>query len=107
MQTWRTTALAGLVLLLWHAPATAMTCTQWGRIPADERQVAIERMIQDAMASQRGREFQVNRNAIERCLMRNARTIEYDFDDTCADGNSAGMSALNTLFKNYIWSCVN
>jgi hypothetical protein len=35
------------------------------------------------------------------------RNITYDFDDTCADSSRAGKQALNTLFKNYVWTCVN
>ena len=31
---------------------------------------------------------------------------EYDFDDACADSRTAGMQALNNVFKDYLWSCV-
>ena len=88
-------------------PASAMTCRDWNRLAPGDKAYAIDGMIGDAMASQRGRSYQVNRGAIERCLRRYARDIEYAFDDTCSDTGSAGMQALNNIFKNYIWTCVN
>ena len=52
-----------------------------------------------------GRQYQVDRGAVARCLQGNARSIEYDFDGACADSRTAGMQALNRIFKEYIWSC--
>ncbi len=64
-------------------------------------------MIRSAMAGQGGRSYGVNRGAIERCLYGQSRNIEYDFDDACANSRTASMQALNTIFKNYIWTCVD
>lgn len=64
-------------------------------------------MISGAISGNGGRQYQVNRGQIERCLLRSVENIGYDFDDACADSSTAGMQALNNIFKNYIWSCVN
>ena len=88
-------------------PAGAMTCRDWGRLAAGDKAYTIDAMIEDAIASQRGRTYNVNRGAIGRCMHRYARDIEYAFDDACADSRTAGMQALNNIFKNYIWSCVD
>jgi hypothetical protein len=31
--------------------------------------------------------------------------MSYDFDDVCSDSRSAGMQAIQSVFKNYVWSC--
>jgi hypothetical protein len=95
----------GLLLGL-AQPASAMNCSQWNRLSYDQKYESIGRMIDDAMSGQAGRQYKVNRNAIGRCLDSQMQNIFYDFDDTCADSSSAGMQALNNLFKNYIWRCV-
>jgi len=96
-----------LALVLVATHAAAMDCRSWGRIPPDQKQDAVYDLIQTAVSGSRGRQYQVNRGAIERCLQRNARNIANDFDDACANPRSAGMQALNRLFKNYVWTCVN
>ena len=95
------------VTLLWVAPARATSCRDWNRASPAMKPALVENMIRSAISGNKGREYQVNRGQIERCLQRSAQNIGYDFDDACADGRSAGMQALNTIFKNYIWSCVN
>ena len=92
--------------LLWVTPSGATSCRDWDRASPAKRTAIVENMIHSAISGQRGREYQVNRGAIERCLSRSARDIEYDFDDACADSGTAGMQALNNIFKDYIWSCV-
>jgi hypothetical protein len=93
--------------LLWAAPAGATNCRDWDRASPAMKTALVENMISSAISGNRGREYQVNRGQIERCLQRSAQNIGYDFDDACADSRSAGMQALNNIFKNYIWSCVN
>ena len=93
-----------VVLVLAH-PASAMKCSQWTRLSYDQKSKAIARMIDDTISGQGGRQYQINRNAIGRCLDSQIQNIFYDFDDTCADSRRAGMQALNNIFKNYIWHC--
>jgi hypothetical protein len=92
--------------LLWAAPAGATSCRDWERSSSEEKASIVDDMIRSAISGQRGRGYQVNRGQIERCLQGSARNIEYDFDDACSDSRSAGMQALNKIFKDYIWSCV-
>jgi len=98
--------LAGLLVGLSALPALAISCSNWSRLAPDQKQQAIDDMIQSAITGQRGRQYQVNRRAIERCLYGQASNIELDFDDACADSRTASMQALNRIFKEYIWSCV-
>jgi hypothetical protein len=107
MKFTRLMVLVAAISLAWTTSAGAMTCREWNRLLPDQKASSIDRMIADALASQKGRNFQINRGAIGRCLYDSARDILYDFDDTCASSRTSGMQALNTLFKNYIWSCVN
>jgi hypothetical protein len=96
--------LASSAFLL-AAPAQATSCRQWDRMDAGQKSATIDRMIQNTISGSGGRQYQVNRGAIGRCLQQNAQSIEYDFDDACADSGSAGMQALNGIFKEYVWSC--
>ena len=100
-------ALVSAISLVWTTGASAMTCRDWNRLAGGQKASAVDGMIRDAMASQGGRSYGVNRGAIERCLYRKARNIEYDFDDACASSRTAGMQALNAIFKNFIWTCVD
>ena len=100
-----TLLLALSVVLALAQPASAMKCSQWTRLSYDQKYQAISRMIDDAIVGQGGRQYRVNRNAIGRCLDSQIQNIFYDFEDTCADSSRAGMQALNSIFKNYIWSC--
>ena len=99
--------LVSLALVLSATPAAAINCRTWERLGPGQKEAAVYDLIETTVSGSRGRQYQVNRGAIERCLQRNARNIAYDFDDTCADSSRAGRQALNTLFKNYIWTCVN
>ena len=98
--------LISLALILFATPAAAIDCQTWDRVGPGQKRGVVYDLIETAVSGSRGRQFQVNRGAIERCLQQRARNIEYDFDDTCAD-SSAGMQALNKVFKDYIWTCVN
>ncbi len=99
--------LVSLALILFAMPASAINCRTWERLGPSQKEAAVYDLIETTVSGSRGRQYQVNRGAIERCLQRNANNITYDFDDTCADSRSAGKQALNTLFKNYVWTCVN
>ena len=99
--------LVSLALLLTATPAAAIDCRTWGRLGPGQKEAVVYDLIETTVSGSRGRQYQVNRGAIERCLQRSASNIAYDFDDTCANSRSAGKQALNTLFKNYVWSCVN
>ena len=67
----------------------------------------IDRMIDDAISGQKGRSYQINRNAIGRCLAAHSQDMFIDFHDLCSDGATAGMSAIRGRFKSYIWSCAS
>ena len=99
--------LVSLALIFFATPAAAINCRTWERLGPGQKEAAVYDLIETAVSGSRGRQYQVNRGAIERCLQQNAGNIAYDFDSTCADSSRAGMQALNTLFKNYIWTCVN
>jgi hypothetical protein len=88
-------------------PALAISCQQWSRLSEADRFATVESMIDRAIDGQSGRQYNINRNAVARCLDQRISRIVIDFDDTCADSRTAGMSALNNLFKEYIWACVN
>jgi hypothetical protein len=102
-----TIALSTLMLIVVAGPAAAMSCRDWDRLGPDRRAMAVEGMIQDTIAGSRGRQYNVSREAIERCLYGYARDIEYSFDDACGSSRTSGMGALRSIFKGYIWSCVN
>ena len=103
----RFTILLAVLSALTLAPAAgAITCRQWGRLGPTERVGTVESMIQSTLASSAGRSTQVNRGAVERCLRREARSIEYAFDDVCSDSTRASMRAIENTFKEYIWSCI-
>jgi len=106
MQFVRLLLLVSAISSVWAGPASAMTCRDWNRLADGQKASAIEGMIQDAIASQRGRSYGVNRGAIGRCLDGSARDIQYAFDDACANSRTTSMQALNNIFKRYIWSCV-
>ena len=82
-----------------------MTCAKWGRLSGDQKYAALTRMIDDAVTGQGGRQYNVNRNAIGRCLDSMIETIFLDFEDTCADSRGVSKQTLNNHFKNYIWHC--
>ena len=96
----------GLLVVFASTPASAIKCSEWTRLAPYQKANTIDDMIRDAISGQGGRQYQVRRGGIERCLYSKALDIEYDFDDTCADSRTASMQALNRLFKDYIWSCV-
>jgi hypothetical protein len=94
-----------LAVLLSAPPVHAISCKQWQRMAPAQKGATIDRMIQGAVSGSGGRQYQVDRAAIARCLQRNARSIWYDFDAVCADSRTADMQAINRTFKEYIWSC--
>ncbi len=98
--------LALIVSSLIAAPALATSCQQWQRLGPDRKAATIDQMIQSAISGSGGRNYSVNRGAIERCLRSQSRSIEYAFDDVCSVSRTASMNAISTLFKEYIWACV-
>ena len=103
----RLLVMVSAISLVWASSASAMSCRDWNRLAGGQKASAVDGMIRDTLAGQRGRSYGVNRGAIERCLYGEARNIEYDFDDACANSRTASMQALNVIFKNYIWTCVD
>ena len=50
-----TIGLSALILLVVAGPAEAMRCRDWVRFGPDRKATAVEDMIQDSLASNRGR----------------------------------------------------
>ena len=98
--------VALLAALLLAEPARAMSCSQWEGLGPQQKAAAVEQMIQSAVSGSGGRSYKVDRGAITRCLRASSRNIEYDFDGVCGDPRTAGMNAIRTTFKDFIWSCV-
>lgn len=96
--------LSPLMFLL-ASPVQAISCEQWDRMGAGQKSATIDHMIQSTVSGSGGREYHVDRGAVGRCLQGYARSIEHDFDSACADARTAGMQALNRIFKDYIWTC--
>jgi len=101
------TALAIAVVATAAGPASATSCQSWRRMTEAQRWDRIYRMIDDAMTGNRGRRYQVNRAAIGRCLEGHVESMFWDFEDTCGNPRTARSQAINVIFKNYIWTCVN
>ncbi len=99
-------ALGALLLATVATPASAMNCRQWNRLGPNQRTATIDRMIERAVTSNQARQYGTNLGAVRRCLQGFMRDIEYDFDDACSRGTTAGMRALENIFRSYIWSCV-
>ncbi len=100
-----TTLLVALVLC-GASPAHATSCSDWNRLYENQKVPTVYSMIDAAVAGSGGRSMGVSRSAVARCLERRAEEISYAFDDTCGDARTAGMQAVNRVFKSYIWSCV-
>lgn len=96
-------------IMLTIAPlsAHATGCREWNRMSDSRRWERIDRMIDDAISGQKGRSYKINRNALARCLADNSENMFWDFNDICADSDTAQMSAIRSSFKNYIWTCVD
>lgn len=99
----------GLALssMLATSSASAMTCSRWLRLGPGEREETVHGMIDDALEGNRGRQYEINRGAIGRCLGDNVYQIALAFDDVCSDPRSAGMEAIRNVFKTYVWSCAS
>jgi len=96
-----------LVSVIAPAAAHATSCSDWNRMSESRKWDRIDRMINDAITGQKGRSYQVNRNAIGRCLANHSEDMFWDFNDLCEDSNRARMNAIRTRFKDYLWTCVN
>jgi hypothetical protein len=98
--------LLGLVVLALASPAGATRCPAWVNMSPDEKSATIASMIDRAVAGSGGRNRQIDRAAVGRCMEDQSQEIEFAFDNACSDSRSAGMQALNRTFKDFIWSCV-
>jgi hypothetical protein len=88
-------------------PAHATACRDWNRMSEQRQRDHVYQLIDDALASNRGRSYRINRNAIGRCLEDHAEDMFYDFTDLCSEGTTASGKAISTRFRQYIWTCVN
>ncbi len=70
------------------------------------KQATIARMIDNGMKSSNARRYDLNQARTQQCMQRNGANIELDFDGACADSRSASLRALNNIFKNYAFSCI-
>ena len=86
-------------------PAAAINCREWLPLDAAQKEAAIDEMIGDVLGGQRIRQYGVNRGALGRCLYARVPEMALDFDDACSDSRHAGMQAIETRFKTYVWSC--
>ena len=86
-------------------PVTSINCPEWLRLDAAGKEAAIDDMIGAVVGGQRVRQYGVNRGALGRCLYAYAPDMAIDFDDACSDSRNAGMQAIQTRFKNWVWSC--
>ena len=98
-----------LLILASAAPVEArgIRCSTWDRLGPNQKSQEVSRLIDEIISSSRGRQFNVNRAAVQRCLERQSRNIQYEFDDICSEGRRANLQALDTALKHYVWSCVN
>ena len=85
--------------------ASAQSCRAWLRLNAAQREATIHGMIDDALRSNRSRQYDINRAAVGHCLLENAPQMAIDFDGVCSDSRTADMQAIHRVFKTYVWSC--
>jgi len=101
-------AIAGALAVGFAADAgsaAAISCREWLRLDDAGKEAAIDEMIGDVVGGQRVRQYGVNRGALGRCLYAAVPDMAIDFDDACSDSRTANMQAIQTRFKNYVWSC--
>jgi hypothetical protein len=98
------TAVASTLLAL--DSASAMTCDRWRKLGPEQKLSTVEGMIDEALAGNRGRKYEVNRDAIARCLRNRASEIATSFDDVCSNSRTASKQAIRDMFDTYVWSCV-
>ena len=94
----------GLVVAA-NSSSAAMSCRPWLRLNPGQKEATVHAMIDDALRSNRGRQYDINRGAVGRCLHGSASQMAVDFDDVCSDSRSADMQAIHKVFKSYVWSC--
>ena len=57
-----------LATLFAAIPSHAISCRQWDRMGPDQKAASIDRMIGSAVGGSGGRQYQVDRGAVERCM---------------------------------------
>jgi hypothetical protein len=87
-------------------PARAIRCSQWVRLPYEQKIDFIRQMTEDALGSHQVRQTGVDRLRISRCMQVNTENLVDEFDYLCAQGQSVSKDALNRRFEDYAWSCV-
>ncbi len=96
--------LPALALPLWARPAAATRCSEWTRLPAQQKTAAIQGLAADLARNNRVRQTSVNGVALQQCLEKRVRAIQLDFDAACAE--STDLQTLNRIFRHHAWSCV-
>jgi hypothetical protein len=99
-------ATIAMIVTLTPMVSEATSCGDWTRLDPAQKDAAVLRMIDGALASNRGRSFEVNREAIGRCLRTNAAQMVNAFDDVCSSSRGAGMQAIDEVFTTFVYSCV-
>src|SRR5262245_1539812 len=84
---------------------STVSCRPWQRLNGPQKAATVPGMIDDALRSNRARQYDVNRDAMRRCLLARVTQMAIAFDDVCSDPRSADMQAINRVFKTYVWSC--
>ena len=102
----QTLAVYGMGVLVALNSASTPSCDRWLRLDSAQKVATVDRMIAEALAGNRGRKYEVNREAIARCLRDRSVEIATAFDDVCSNSRSASMQAIREVFDTYVWSCV-
>ena len=84
-----------------------MRCTEWTRVAVAAQTDVLHELIRDEIYAQDKRKYQINRAALERCLVGFVREMQGDFDYACSEGQKAPMDVLDQIFKRYISRCIH
>ena len=83
-----------------------MRCSEWTRVAVAEQPDVLHQLIRDELYSKANAKYQVNRAALERCLVRLVPEMQGDFDYACSEGKKASMDVLDQVLKRYISRCI-
>ncbi len=101
-----TAALVMLGLLTVTSPARAMRCSEWEPVPPDGQAEALQTLIRDEINAPDKEKYQVNRAALERCLVRLIPEMRGDFDYACSQGQKVPLDVLDQIFRRYLSRCI-
>jgi len=94
-------------LLLVSAPATAIECDDWERVPPARQAETVEGLIESRLSSDEAQSYtSANPVRIRACLRPRVAGIVAEFDGACAEGMGASMNALDEIFDQYFTSCI-